>query len=93
MNVILQGGPKCWGQGVEFVDSHEVRPDHGESMGVVAITHSEEGMMHVHYKLQDVGKLCELCFIMLPQPRDPISYLPFVASCHHLHHKLFKLIR
>jgi hypothetical protein len=61
------------GQGVEFVDNHEVRPNHGENMGVVAITHSQEGMMHVHYKLQDVGKLCELCFIMLPQPRDPIS--------------------
>jgi hypothetical protein len=48
MNIILQGGPKCWGQGVEFVDSHEVRPDHGESMGVVVVTHSQEGMMHVH---------------------------------------------
>jgi hypothetical protein len=38
-------------------------------MGVVVITHSQERMMHVHYKLQDVGKLCELCFIMLPQAR------------------------
>jgi hypothetical protein len=48
MNVILQGGPKCWDQGVEFVDSHEVRIDHGESMGVVVVvTHSQEGMMHV----------------------------------------------
>jgi nuclear pore complex protein Nup210 len=48
MNVILRGGPERWGQGVEFVDSHEVRPDHGESMGAVAVTHLQEGRMCIY---------------------------------------------
>ncbi|CAK9273031.1 unnamed protein product [Sphagnum jensenii] len=48
MNVILRGGPERWGQGVEFVDSHEVRPDHGESMGAVAVTHLQEGRMRIY---------------------------------------------
>jgi nuclear pore complex protein Nup210 len=48
MNVILRGGPERWGPGVEFVDSHEVRPDHGESMGAVAVTHLQEGRMRIY---------------------------------------------
>jgi hypothetical protein len=48
MIVVLRSGLECWGQDVEFVDSHELKLDHGESMSDVVVPHLQEGRMHIY---------------------------------------------
>lgn len=49
MNVIVRGGPERWRQGVEFVDTHEVKSGSGlASKDAVTVSHMQEGGTRVY---------------------------------------------